>query len=113
MRVHPRSSLSVQLIQEARFGPGRFEPWGPPLDREHLLPHSLQRGSDRLCLTAAVQPKPQACPADLHVRATSRDRPIAVSVDHAAPRQEVVVRERIVGVTLPNHAVGTLLDVMA
>lgn len=112
MRVDPRASLTVQLIQEAELGPGRFAPFGPA--RRTDAPESSAAPACR-CESpegfSPVHPKPAAGPADVYTCDGRLARPcLAVS---ETPPIEVNVTQVIEAPVLPSHLVGSLLDVLA
>ncbi|MBB6431725.1 hypothetical protein [Algisphaera agarilytica] len=116
MRIDPRSSLSVQLIHEANFGPERFEPFGPPLSREVEGPWSIHTAAgDQVELSDSVARKPQPCPADVYT-CDARLGPVLgyrLGQEQAEVHVHTEVREVAVPTTLPTHVVGSLLDVLA
>lgn len=123
VRIAPRASLTVQLIQEANFGSGRFEPFGPALSRPapglDIASPSAQasRDTDTALLSPPVETKPEARAGDLYTCDGRLVRPGRVSAswceegDGAAVQIET--RERVVPMTLPSHLAGSLLDVLA
>lgn len=116
MRFDPRGSLSVQLIQEANFGPERFAPLGPPLTREDAGPLPF-RAADAVLLSPPVETKPEACPADTPI-CDGRLGPATADlltpcIAEPEPVTRTEVREVAVPTTLPVHVVGSLLDVLA
>ncbi|MEM1107481.1 MAG: hypothetical protein AAGH99_02200 [Planctomycetota bacterium] len=125
MRIDPRTSLSVQLIQQANFGSERFEPFGFPLRRD--LGAEVVSGPLAFCpaiqneiaieLNPPITGKPETRPTDVYI-CDGRLRHIDAYVNsgqliEAEPTAEVEVREVVVPTTLPVHVVGSLLDVLA
>ena len=105
--------MSVQLIRESVFGPGRFEPTGPRLhmaDRDQRCACTQPAPSPSECGAAdnnskhppRVETKPSPPPIDLY---TASARPIVVLRPSTAVVQDVQI--------LPSHLVGSLLDVLA
>ncbi|MEM7626374.1 MAG: hypothetical protein AAF333_12330 [Planctomycetota bacterium] len=118
VRIDPRSSLTVQLIQQAEFGPGRFDPQGPRL---RLTAHPADRASGEVASRAEtnmepnpVEPKPAPRPADTHRCDARLAQPcpcVGYTVSAASPDVRVV---QVVETTvLPAHLTGALLDVLA
>ncbi len=104
-----RPSLSVQRINEARFGPGRFEPLGPPL-RPPLAdhPHPPAVGWAERC-------PPCACPVESHASEGPPDQSPRLSELYTVEsRPAIVVHDQVIVVRpfLP-PLTGTLLDVLA
>ncbi|MEL7087415.1 MAG: hypothetical protein AAGL98_03065 [Planctomycetota bacterium] len=116
MRIDPRSSLAVQLIREAEFGPGRLDPQGPRL---RLTPQETVRPladvAERPVAVGGSRPveaKPDPRPADTH----RCDRRLPAPCPHliyAAPPADVNVTRVIETTVLPSHLAGALLDVLA
>lgn len=111
----------VQLIQEANFGSGRFEPYGPALSQTPPAAAYAEptRGMDALLLSPPVENKPEACAGDFYTCDGRSVRPGGVSASWGADRGdapvrvEVEVRERAVPTILPSDLAGSLLDVLA
>ncbi|MEM6855775.1 MAG: hypothetical protein AAF593_15310 [Planctomycetota bacterium] len=115
MRIDPRASLSVQLIQEANFGPERFAPLGPPLSRAETGSLPFRHPADLVQLSPPVEPKPEPCPADTHI-CDGRLGPVAAYLaaqSQAEPAPRVEVREVVVHEPQPGRGVGSLIDVVA
>ena len=97
MRISPRSSLSIQLIEEATLGPGRFDPKGPPLQ------------TDRPAVGGGASSAPPLLPP-----VARRDCPRGVDLYRCGatqpPAEPVVIK---VKKQPPPTVVGGLLDVWA
>jgi len=114
VRIDPRTSLSVQLIQQANFGSERFEPFGPPLRQDASGPLPF-RSPDAVLLSPPIENKPETCPADTPI-CDARIGPVAAyrqTQERADPTTRIEVREVTVPTILPTHVVGSLLDVLA
>ena len=113
MRIEPRSSLTVQLIQEAQLGPGRFDPVGPRLRlttpvRDRFEPLPAASCPDLARVDAKSDPRP----ADTH-RCDDPPLPPQLPLIYAPAVREVHVTRVIETTVLPSHLAGALLDVLA
>ncbi|MEM6457976.1 MAG: hypothetical protein AAF710_01135 [Planctomycetota bacterium] len=110
MRVVPHHPLSVQLIEESIYGPGRFEPFGPPLRlaRDEPCPPCPPATP-----TPPVTAEPPAAPGDLPPHAYTLGHVQAGNEPADDPHRPAEARTIAVPVTLPGHLVGSLLDVLA
>lgn len=117
MRIDTRSSLTVQLIQEADFGPGRFEPQGPRLrltSAESVRPAVADEsvGPAPMDEFHPVEAKSDARPVDTY-RCDGRLAGPCLHVSYAALPAEINVTRVIETTVLPSHLAGALLDVLA
>ncbi|MEM9881747.1 MAG: hypothetical protein AAF800_02375 [Planctomycetota bacterium] len=103
----PHHPLSVQLIEETIYGPGRLEPFGPPL--------GLAR--DEPCPTAPPTPPVTAEPPTPAATMPPHGYALCPSwgCDDSMhdPPARLEVRTVTVPVTLHAHLAGSLLDVLA
>ncbi|MEO1235633.1 MAG: hypothetical protein AAFX76_02470 [Planctomycetota bacterium] len=98
----------MQLIQQSRFGPERFDPFGPRPRQEQVEAPTLRLATDGFVASREVC----SCTAEGPLPETPLHLSIA-ELPPAPPRPEVEVRTEYRPTVLASHLVGSLLDVLA